>query len=65
MVYFNAKDFDIVKFSNSLKLGKQKRIRIQNIFREQTYRFTKNWNGETIIDFAALKELIDAIKSSK
>ena len=65
MVYFNAKDFDIVKFSNSLKLGKQKRIRIQNIFREQTYRFIKNWNGETIIDFAALKELIDVIKSSK
>ena len=65
MVYFNAKDFDIVKFSNSLKLGKQKRIRIQNIFREQTYQFTKNWNGEIIIDFAALKELADYIKSSK
>lgn len=64
MVYFNAKDFDIVKFSNSLKLGKQKRIRIQNIFEEQLYRFTKNWNGETIIDFAALKELIDEIKNS-
>lgn len=64
MVYFNAKDFDIVKFSNSLKLGKQKRIRIQNIFAEQLYRFTKNWNGETIIDFAALKELIDEIKNS-
>ena len=65
MVYFNAKDFDIVKFSNALKIGKQKRIRIQNIFKEQTYRFIKNWNGETIIDFAALKELIDAIKSEK
>ena len=65
MVYFNAKDFDIVKFSSSLKLGKQKRIRIQNIFKEQFSRFTKNWNGETIIDFAALKELIDAIKSEK
>ena len=65
MVYFNAKDFDIVKFSSSLKLGKQKRIRIQNIFKEQTYRFTKIWNGETIVDFAALKELIDYIKSSK
>lgn len=64
MVYFNAKDFDIVKFSNSLKLGKQKRIRIQNIFEEQLSRFTKNWNGETIIDFAALKELIDEIKNS-
>lgn len=64
MVYFNAKDFDIVKFSNSLKLGKQKRIRIQNIFAEQLYRFTKTWNGETIIDFAALKELIDEIKNS-
>lgn len=64
MVYFNAKDFDIVKFSNSLKLGKQKRIRLQNIFEEQLYRFTKNWNGETIIDFAALKELIDEIKNS-
>lgn len=64
MVYFNAKDFDIVKFSNSLKLGKQKRIRIQNIFAEQLYRFTKNWNGEIIIDFAALKELIDEIKNS-
>lgn len=64
MVYFNAKDFDIVKFSNSLKLGKQKRIRIQNIFEEQLYRFTKIWNGETIIDFAALKELIDEIKNS-
>ena len=65
MVYFNAKNFDIVKFSSSLKLGKQKRERIQNIFMEQTYRFTKNWNGETIIDFAALKELIDDIKNSK
>ena len=65
MVYFNAKDFDIIKFSNALKLGKQKQIRIQNIFREQPYRFTKNWNGETIIDFAALKELADYIKSSK
>ena len=65
MVYFNAKDFDIVKFSNSLKLGKHKRIRTQHIFTEQIYRFTKNWNGETIIDFAALKELIDAIKISK
>lgn len=64
MVYFNAKDFDIVKFSNSLKLGKQKRIRIQNIFAEQPYRFTKIWNGETIIDFATLKELIDEIKNS-
>ena len=64
MVYFNVKDFDIVKFSNSLKLGKQKKIRIQNIFMEQLYRFTKNWNGETIIDFAALKELIDEIKNS-
>ena len=64
MVYFNAKDFDIVKFSNSLKLGKQKRIRIQNIFTEQLYRFTKTWNGETIIDFADLKELIDEIKNS-
>ena len=64
MVYFNAKDFDIVKFSNALKLGKQKREHIQNIFAEQTYRFTKNWNGETIIDFAALKELIDEIKNS-
>lgn len=64
MVYFNAKDFDIVKFSNSLKLGKQKRIRIQNIFAEQLYRFTKTWNGEIIIDFAALKELIDEIKNS-
>ena len=65
MVYFNAKNFDIVKFSSSLKLGKQKRERIQNIFMEQTYRFTKNWNGETIVDFAALKELIDDIKNSK
>lgn len=65
MVYFNAKNFDIVKFSNSLKLGKQKRERIQNIFMEQIYRFTKNWNGETIVDFAALKELIDDIKNSK
>ena len=64
MVYFNAKDFDIVKFSSSLKLGKQKKERIQNIFMEQLYRFTKNWNGETIIDFAALKELIDEIKNS-
>lgn len=64
MVYFNAKDFDIVKFSNALKLSKQKRVRIQNIFTEQLYRFTKNWNGETIIDFAALKELIDDIKNS-
>ena len=65
MVYFNAKDFDIVKFSNALKLGKQKKACIQNIFIEQPYRFTKIWNGETIIDFAALKELIDDIKSSK
>lgn len=64
MVYFNAKDFDIVKFSNGLKLSKQKRERIQNIFAEQLYRFTKIWNGETIIDFAALKELIDDIKNS-
>lgn len=64
MVYFNAKDFDIVKFSNALKLGKQKKVRVQNIFMEQPSRFTKNWNGETIIDFAALKELIDEIKNS-
>ena len=65
MVYFNAKDFDIVKFSNALKLSKQKRIRIQNIFVEQLPRFTKTLNGEDVIDFAALKELIDGIKSSK
>lgn len=64
MVYFNAKDFDIVKFSNALKLSKRKRESIQNIFTEQPYRFTKTLNGETIIDFAALKELIDDIKNS-
>lgn len=64
MVYFNAKDFDIVKFSSALKLSKQKRVHLQNIFAEQPYRFTKIWNGETIIDFAALKELIDEIKNS-
>ena len=64
MVYFNAKDFDIVKFSNALKLSKRKRESIQNIFTEQPYQFTKNWNGEIIIDFAALKELIDDIKNS-
>lgn len=65
MVYFNAKDFDIVKFSNSLKLSKQKQIRIQNIFREQLYRFTKYLNGEVVIDFVELKELADSIKHSK
>lgn len=65
MVYFNAKDFDIVKFSNSLKLSKQKQIRIQNIFREQLYRFTKYLNGEVVIDFVKLKELADSIKHSK
>ena len=65
MVYFNTKDFDIVKFSNALKLSKQKRVYLQNIFAEQPYRFTKNWNGETIIDFAALAELASKIKNSK
>ena len=64
MVYFNAKDFDIVKFSNALKLGKRKKMYLQNIFLEDKSRFTKNLNGEDVIDFAALRELIDIIKNS-
>lgn len=65
MVYFKLKDFDIFKFSQHLKLPKQKQIQLQKEYEKNSQKFIKKINDEEMIDVGELIELVSNIKGKK